>query len=512
MNMKKMIALLLLLPISFVLVSCQEPVIPSENPSVSVVTENIWVMSSLDKISSYDTMTPKNKFKLDLVRNETESMQVLIQTKTNEKLTIERQNPVPGVSFEARNLVFFEKMEDVLVPCGEKVKPTAKVLKLWLTYKTAQDVVPGLYKEQILLKNKKVEYHLEIVLNIHDAVIPEVPSHPCVFGVDPRRLPLTGLNDEQRREYQKKVTDLLLDYRISPFICTWLQGMNTECFSSPYSWNDERSWTYLKDPRFTRIALPYHSLNDNELKAMLDRARAEGLLEKAYFYLLDEPTKMEQYEQIREKAARLHSFAPEAKVITTFYRGPEDGDRVDDLFALWDILDGATSIFCTGVWSLKGSEARSEQCRVKCKEGQEWWNYTCMGDKPGLAQNSSGIPNRAVMWRNWKEQPSGYLYWVVNAFSSMKPLRPRRELPEGDGILVYPGEPFGYDGVCVSIRLERWLDGQEDYELLDQYAAKHGREAALQLLQKVYKGPGNYTTNPNAVLAFKKLLVEGLDN
>lgn len=92
-----------------------------------------------------------------------------------------------------------------------------------------------------------------------------------------------------------------------------------------------------------------------------------------------------------------------------------------------------------------------------------------MSNTPGLASNSTAIGNRATMWRNYKEQNSGFLYWVVNGFASVYPLRPRPELPEGDGILIYPGESFGTNKICTSVRLERWRDGAEDYDMLVLY-------------------------------------------
>ena len=109
-----------------------------------------------------------------------------------------------------------------------------------------------------------------------------------------------------------------------------------------------------------------------------------------------------------------------------------------------------------------------------------------------------------------KEQPSGILYWVVNSFGSMTPLTPRSGLPEGDGILVYPGEPFGVDVPCVSIRLERWRDGAEDYEMLVMYEKAKGRAAAEQLLSNVYKSPTDYTKTVKYVEALKKNLIEGI--
>ena len=92
---------------------------------------------------------------------------------------------------------------------------------------------------------------------------------------------------------------------------------------------------------------------------------------------------MAEYAQIHSMADRLHQYAPEAKVITSFYRGPEDGDNVDDLFAVFDILDGATSIFCTGVWSLQGNESRSAMCRKKIEGGSGMVELCLYGGFPG---------------------------------------------------------------------------------------------------------------------------------
>lgn len=493
---------------------CCKPAVENSddgNDGVPVTATNTWLVNSLSDIESYVSSEPSNRLSLTLAKNETEHVQLVIATATNETLEIERTGSPEEVSFECRRLETFENMHDVLVPCNGKVKPEDKLVKVWLTFKTRTDSQTGSYKEIIRFKNANAEYAVALSLNIVDAAIPEVPTLPAVFGINPDNFILTGLDEEQKMAKRKEVADLLLDYRISPYFSTWLSGtMKTECFSSPYSWNDFRSWDYLKDARFNRIAFPFHGLSDAELESMLGKIKSEGLIDKAYFYIWDEPTLTTEYEQIHEMSDRLHRYAPEAKVITSFYCGPKDGEFKDDLFAVFDILNGATSIFCTGVWSLQGNETRSEMCKAKLKPGQEWWSYVCMSDSPGLAQNSSGIPNRVVMWRHWKEQTTGFLYWVVNSFGSMSPLKSRSGLPEGDGILVYPGEPFGSEVPCVSIRLERWRDGAEDYELLTMYEKKHGRNATETLLANVYTSPVKYTDNVKYADALKKNLVEGI--
>ncbi len=484
----------------------EEPVIiPVDSDSTT------WILNSFEEIDQYKSSQNSNKTNLRLLKNEFENIQLVIETSTNNELTVERESLNNPIQLTVKRIAAFESVNDVLVPCNNIVKPERRLVKLWLTFKTDINANSGTYTEVIRFRNENESYKITVTIKIENAYLPEVPSIASVFGINPANMIYSGLTDEQKAAKMKQVSDLLLTYRISPYFSTWLSGtMKTEVNSSPYKWDDSRTWDYLSDPRLNRIALPFHGLSDDDLNSLLSTARSKGLLSKVYFYIWDEPTKISEYEQIKAFAEKIHSYEPQVKILTTFYRGPEDGPQKDDLFAVFDILNGATSIFCTGVWSLQGNEQRAQQCRAKLKAGQEWWTYVCMGDTPGLSHNSSGIPNRVVMWRNWKEQSSGFLYWVVNGFSSMNPLRSRSELPKGDGILIYPGEPFGSEDFCTSIRLERWRDGVEDYEMLNMYEKKKGRSAAESLLSNVYSNPTKYTTEVKYMEAFKKKLIDGI--
>jgi len=57
--------------------------------------------------------------------------------------------------------------------------------------------------------------------------------------------------------------------------------------------------------------------------------------------------------------------------------------------------------------------------------------------------------------------------------------------PNGDGFLLYPDKPIGYDGLVSSIRLEQAREGVEDYEYLRLLAERMasarsaGREAGF---------------------------------
>ena len=60
------------------------------------------------------------------------------------------------------------------------------------------------------------------------------------------------------------------------------------------------------------------------------------------------------------------------------------------------------------------------------------------------------------------------------------------------------------------MRLERWRDGFEDYELLVQIEQEYGREAALKLLAEVYQNPDRFTQSAEAVERFRQQALKAL--
>ena len=157
-------------------------------------------------------------------------------------------------------------------------------MRAWLTFKVKSEAEAKRHKEIIRFKTDDKEYAVAISINVVNASLPETPSIASVFGINPQNFIFTGLSEEQKIEKRKAASDLLLEYRISPYFSTWLSGtMKTECFSSPYAWNDDRTWEYLADKTFYRIALPSHGLSDGELEMMLNKARETGLLKQSIF-------------------------------------------------------------------------------------------------------------------------------------------------------------------------------------------------------------------------------------
>lgn len=505
------------------LISCtQQGSYKSLNKEMSLSEPSeTWVATNMDSIGAYFDSVPSNEIDLYFAKGDVEHFQLAFITKVPDSFIIERvPQKKSNIDFSSRNVVYFNKADDVLVPTNGSVKVEDKA-KLWLTYVTNQTTPPGTYSEIIRFRGEKSVLLFKVNLHVYNCAVPELPTIPAVMGIDPNRMGIEDLSPEEASVEKKKWSDLLLTYRVSPYFSHWFgqelenKDMRVENISSPWAWNDPRTMEYMKDPRFTQIALPSHFLSDEELKHFLDDLKKNDLLKKAYFYIWDEPKMMEEYVLIKKEADRIRQFAPEAKVMTTFFCGPRNGERKDDLWAVFDYLRGTTDIFCQGVWSLSANEQKADSCRKSAiKGGEEWWTYVCMSDHPGLSiKNNFPVRNRAVMWRMFKEGPTGFLYWVVNSFDSIKPLIPRQNLPHGDGILVFPGEEFGLKNeLVVSARLERWRDGFEDYELLKQIEVKKGRDTALQLVNLVHTRPLGQTKNPQDVVNFKKLLLEQLSD
>ncbi len=101
--------------------------------------------------------------------------------------------------------------------------------------------------------------------------------------------------------------------------------------------------------------------------------------------------------------------------------------------------------------------------------------------------------------------------------------------PNGDGFLIYPGAPVGYEGLVSSIRLEQARAGMEDYEYLfrlrqlitearsagrDVTAAEHALQRASELVEIPNAG-GRYSSrllpDPDQLEAVRNRLAQAIE-
>ncbi|KAK8996926.1 hypothetical protein V6N11_020421 [Hibiscus sabdariffa] len=365
---------------------------------------------------------------------------------------------------------------------------------------------------------------VKLSLTVWDFIIPTTPSLPAVFGISD-----TVIEDQFGVEHgSSKWYDALeqhfkwlLQYRISPYFCRW--GILVA---------ETDTWPCLLMCNSNEAAVDY-------LQKEVEILRTKSHWKKAYFYLWDEPLNMEQYESLCNIASGIHAYAPDARVLTTYYCGPSDAPLAPTPFEAFlkvpKFLRPHTQIYCTRCFLLIIAQmvllCPEEKVKPFVFVSSEW----VFGNREDLVKdviselqlengedrevmltggfclllcegNSSqcrGIQSASQVHNDISEFfQSNKRFLKMQNVSLFMQIRFRRGLPPGNGVLYYPGEVFSSSTQPVaSLRLERILSGLQDFEYLKLYASRYGREEALGVLEKtgVYLGPERYTMEHMAI-------------
>ncbi|KAH9692883.1 DUF4091 domain-containing protein [Citrus sinensis] len=564
---------------------------PTEIPTADLV--HVWCMPSTANVGPQEMPRPLEPINLLAARNERESVQIalrpkvswsssstagVVQVQCSDLCSASGDRLVVGQSLMLRRVVPILGVPDALVPldlpvCQISLLP-GETTAVWVSIDAPYAQPPGLYEGEITITSKadtelssqclgKGEKHrlfmelrncLDNVEPIEGKPLHEVISDTVIedrFGV--------RHGSDEWYEALDQHFKWLLQYRISPFFCRWGESMRVLTYTCPWPADHPKSDEYFSDPRLAAYAVPYSPVLSNDgakdyVRKEIELLRTKAHWKKAYFYLWDEPLNMEHYSSVRNMASELHAYAPDARVLTTYYCGPSDAPLGPTPFESFvkvpKFLRPHTQIYCTSEWVLGNREdlvkdivtelqpENGERSPVQtssfdfnageayttsayrasmvlssaCEDAylftnifqcHEWWTYVCMGPSdphPNWHLGMRGSQHRAVMWRVWKEGGTGFLYWGANCYEKATvpsaEIRFRRGLPPGDGVLFYPGEVFSSSRQPVaSLRLERILSGLQDIEYLNLYASRYGRDEGLALLEKTgtYLGPERYT-------------------
>ena len=131
---------------------------------------------------------------------------------------------------------------------------------------------------------------------------------------------------------------------------------------------------------------------------------------------------------------------------------------------------------------------------------------------------------------NWLTYNPYKYGWHSYIFESQAPGEESwKRYPNGDGYIIYPGKPIGYDGLVGSIRLKQVREGAEDYEYftllnslikksdLDSPHVKTAIEALKQAtdLVNIPCTMGRYSTkilkSPDEVLRAREQIAKSID-
>jgi hypothetical protein len=159
------------------------------------------------------------------------------------------------------------------------------------------------------------------------------------------------------------------------------------------------------------------------------------------------------------------------------------------------------------IWALLPSmyEAAREQVAEVMRKGDQVWFYTALaqdGYSPKWLMDFSPI--------NYRIQPGfinqsmglgGILYWKVNHWTSdpwndPMSFRHGQNCFPGEGVLVYPGEIVGIEGVAPSMRLKWIREGVEDFEYVKLSKDRGLGEEALAIVRSIAPDWHNWTRDP----------------
>jgi hypothetical protein len=212
-----------------------------------------------------------------------------------------------------------------------------------------------------------------------------------------------------------------------------------------------------------------------------------------YTYLRDEPNDKEAYEYVRKWGGAVRQAKSVVKVLVVEQTWTQD--------PAWGDLYGAVDIWCP-LFSLHKQDSADQ----RLKFGETVWTYTalCQGNPTPWWHIDWPLLNyRVPAWIAWRCHMRGLLYWggmsywdqVEDPWTDPKTYCPgeggRKLVFNGEGTLVYPGRPAGYDGIAPSLRLKALRDGIEDYEymaILDRLGlTEQAEKVVLPLAESWFK-------------------------
>uniref|UniRef100_A0A2P2KX63 Uncharacterized protein MANES_11G048300 n=1 Tax=Rhizophora mucronata TaxID=61149 RepID=A0A2P2KX63_RHIMU len=221
--------------------------------------------------------------------------------------------------------------------------------------------------EEDVITNLSVR--VKICLTVWDFILPATPSLPAVFGISDTVIEDRFGVEHGSGEWYEALDHhfkWLLQYRISPYFCRWGDSMRVLTYTCPWPASHPRADEYFADSRLAAYAVPYcQAVSGNDaakdyLQKEIETLRTKSHWKKAYFYLWDEPLNLEQYDSVRNMASEIHAYAPDARILTTYYCGPSDAPLAPTPFEAFvkvpKFLRPHTQIYCTSEWVLGNRE------------------------------------------------------------------------------------------------------------------------------------------------------------
>ena len=259
------------------------------------------------------------------------------------------------------------------------------------------------------------------------------------------------------------------------------------------------------------IGVPPDTLEGDESDATLQQlargvARSAERLRTArpgavpYSYVFDEPPS-NQLDEVERWGKALAAAAPGVRQLVTAATNPDLGRTV-------------------GAWSMHLGALTPETLERTHQLGAEAWVYSSCCESPGsptMLLDQHAVANLAVAPASWLQGGRGLLYWSVNDYTGdpyRDPLNHGEEegrTSNGDGVLLYPGRPFGLLAPNPSLRLALVAAGLQITDEAALLARRGHGDEARAILRRVLPGTAEFVDNPASWQNVERMLLQRLE-
>jgi len=395
--------------------------------------------------------------------------------------------------------------------------PANETHGFWVDLAVPADARPGRYTGQYRITsdgNKLAK--VSVVLTVWDFALPRISTLQTAFGSPAgrmrsyyRKLATAGKEPEPADwpAVETQCAQLLTEHRINatpPSATLTPVAQPDGSFRIPADQVAAlRQFVDIIQVNAIQVPHPNNAVKDPDAEraklhawlAAFDRAAAE--LNRShitfYTYLLDEPNDEKAYRYVQKWGKAIRQANSVVKVMVV------EQTRTQD--PAWGDLYGAVDIWCPLFCLFDPDDAARRQAL-----GETLWTYTalCQGKEktPWWHTDYPLLNYRAPAWMAWRYRMRGLLYWgglsywdqVADPWIEPNTYRPKGEgnlAFNGEGCIVYPARPVGYDGIAPSLRLKALRDSIQDYEylaILERLGlAKEADQIVLDLTPSFYR-------------------------
>lgn len=432
------------------------------------------------------------------------------------------------------------RVPDPMLPMETAVKYKENTVEkgnnqaIYFDVATTVDTKPGVYEGSVTLKTGNETYKVPMEVTVYDIELPDTPELKTAFSYFDRDH-FASAELDASDEITTTYMETLMKYNMGsalPFEGEGGVEKYIELLRKYYNQPGFTSYRVFYDPSgsiYEGVECSYNAPLLKEYVKAIGLASVEDKInyfEKAYCYfytVADEPVTEEQFLTAQAALNVYKEVLADCDTELRYqYAGTKEYEYYADkisksLIELPNILPGHIITEEMEKYDIEEltmvpliSNFQTEANRKRATEGREdkqLWTYTCNVPVYPYPTNHTDdwcLGFRLTSWMccdyDWdgflQWRSVGYIYGTVGSGNVADPwvtMNSDAGRP-GDGVFFYPGEKYGLDAPCPSLRAMAYRDGTEDYSILkvvEQIYAEEGLDgkyALSDLYAQVYSG------------------------